>query len=123
MKPLHNTHASAKGSYDNIFMNGQEVFKFAVRAVPSVRCLPALLTLLLRLQNHACGRQQKGSSHYGAFQDGMCSRKERLALMEDMALCCERLSALCCDEVAQTFGTDRRWSSKRCKTQICRRMP
>ena len=36
MKPLHQTHASAKGSFDNIFMNGQEVFKFAVRAVPSV---------------------------------------------------------------------------------------
>ena len=40
MKPLHDTHASAKGSFDNIFMNGQEVFKFAVRAVPSVGCLP-----------------------------------------------------------------------------------
>lgn len=38
MKPLHDSHASAKGSFDNIFMNGQEVFKFAVRAVPSVRC-------------------------------------------------------------------------------------
>ena len=50
MKPLHNTHASAKGSYDNIFMNGQEVFKFAVRAVPSVRCLPASLTLLACVQ-------------------------------------------------------------------------
>ena len=36
MKPLHDSHASAKGSFDNIFMNGQEVFKFAVRAVPSV---------------------------------------------------------------------------------------
>ena len=37
MKALHSTHASAKGSFDNIAMNGQEVFKFAVRAVPTVR--------------------------------------------------------------------------------------
>ena len=36
MKALHGTHASAKGSFDNIAMNGQEVFKFAVRAVPTV---------------------------------------------------------------------------------------
>ncbi|CAL5224106.1 g6737 [Coccomyxa viridis] len=36
MKPLHDSQASAKGSFDNIFMNGQEVFKFAVRAVPLV---------------------------------------------------------------------------------------
>lgn len=36
MKPLHETHASARGAFDNIFMNGQEVFKFAVRAVPMV---------------------------------------------------------------------------------------
>jgi hypothetical protein len=36
MKPLHEMHASAKGSFDNIYMNGQEVFKFAVRAVPMV---------------------------------------------------------------------------------------
>ena len=36
MKALHSTHASAKGSFDNIAMNGQEVFKFAVRAVPTV---------------------------------------------------------------------------------------
>ncbi len=36
MKPLHETHASARGAFDNIFMNGQEVFKFAVRAVPTV---------------------------------------------------------------------------------------
>ncbi|CAK0731830.1 hypothetical protein CVIRNUC_000048 [Coccomyxa viridis] len=36
MKALHSTHASARGSFDNIAMNGQEVFKFAVRAVPTV---------------------------------------------------------------------------------------
>ena len=29
--------ASTAGSFDNILMNGQEVFKFAVRAVPTVR--------------------------------------------------------------------------------------
>ncbi|EIE18319.1 beta-ketoacyl-acyl carrier protein synthase III [Coccomyxa subellipsoidea C-169] len=36
MKPLHETHASARGSFENISMSGQEVFKFAVRAVPTV---------------------------------------------------------------------------------------
>lgn len=29
--------ASTSGAFDNILMNGQEVFKFAVRAVPTVR--------------------------------------------------------------------------------------
>jgi 3-oxoacyl-[acyl-carrier-protein] synthase III len=33
-------HASARGAFDNIYMNGQEVFKFAVRAVPTVRGPP-----------------------------------------------------------------------------------
>lgn len=28
--------ASSTGSYDNLFMNGGEVFKFAVRSVPTV---------------------------------------------------------------------------------------
>lgn len=28
--------SSATGSYDNLFMNGGEVFKFAVRSVPTV---------------------------------------------------------------------------------------
>lgn len=37
MKALHSTHASSKAAFENIFMNGSEVFKFAVRAVPSVR--------------------------------------------------------------------------------------
>lgn len=41
MKPLHETHASARGAFENIYMNGQEVFKFAVRAVPTV-CLSLL---------------------------------------------------------------------------------
>lgn len=36
MKPLSNGHASDEGSYSNLHMNGQEVFKFAVRAVPTV---------------------------------------------------------------------------------------
>ncbi|KAK9918648.1 hypothetical protein WJX75_005644 [Coccomyxa subellipsoidea] len=36
MKALHETHASARGSFENISMSGQEVFKFAVRAVPTV---------------------------------------------------------------------------------------
>jgi hypothetical protein len=30
-----------QGAYRNLHMNGQEVFKFAVRAVPTVRPLPA----------------------------------------------------------------------------------
>ena len=36
-KALSNGHASSVGEFDNISMNGSEVFKFAVRAVPSVR--------------------------------------------------------------------------------------
>lgn len=32
--------ASTAGAFDNILMNGQEVFKFAVRAVPTVRAPP-----------------------------------------------------------------------------------
>ena len=40
MKPLNDGHASARGSFDNIYMNGQEVFKFAVRAVPTVSVSP-----------------------------------------------------------------------------------
>lgn len=35
-KPYSNGHASSPGAYSNIAMNGQEVFKFAVRAVPTV---------------------------------------------------------------------------------------
>jgi len=35
MKPMSEAGASAKGAYCNIEMNGQEVFKFAVRTVPS----------------------------------------------------------------------------------------
>ncbi|KAL4457358.1 hypothetical protein ABPG75_012223 [Micractinium tetrahymenae] len=36
MKPLSNGHASNEGAFKNLHMNGQEVFKFAVRAVPTV---------------------------------------------------------------------------------------
>ncbi|KAI3425795.1 hypothetical protein D9Q98_007770 [Chlorella vulgaris] len=36
MKPLSEGQASDEGSYRNVQMNGQEVFKFAVRAVPTV---------------------------------------------------------------------------------------
>lgn len=36
-KALDNGVASTAGAFDNILMNGQEVFKFAVRAVPTVR--------------------------------------------------------------------------------------
>ena len=36
-KAFDNGVASAAGAFDNILMNGQEVFKFAVRAVPTVR--------------------------------------------------------------------------------------
>ena len=35
-KALSNGHASSMGEFGNICMNGSEVFKFAVRAVPSV---------------------------------------------------------------------------------------
>lgn len=35
-KPLHNEAASSQASFANLHMNGQEVFKFAVKAVPSV---------------------------------------------------------------------------------------
>lgn len=51
MKPLHETHASARGAFDNIYMNGQEVFKFAVRAVPTVIALPAFLCSFGREQD------------------------------------------------------------------------
>ena len=34
-KALSNGHASSLGEFGNICMNGSEVFKFAVRAVPS----------------------------------------------------------------------------------------
>ena len=36
-KAFDNGVASTAGAFDNILMNGQEVFKFAVRAVPTVR--------------------------------------------------------------------------------------
>ncbi|PSC74644.1 3-oxoacyl-ACP synthase [Micractinium conductrix] len=36
MKPLSSGDASKQGAYNNLHMNGQEVFKFAVRAVPTV---------------------------------------------------------------------------------------
>ena len=36
MKAHNEQHASGNGSFSNVFMNGSEVFKFAVRAVPSV---------------------------------------------------------------------------------------
>lgn len=39
-KALDNGVASTSGAFDNILMNGQEVYKFAVRAVPTVR-IPA----------------------------------------------------------------------------------
>ncbi len=51
MKPLHETHASARGAFDNIYMNGQEVFKFAVRAVPTVIALLTSLEFLDREQD------------------------------------------------------------------------
>lgn len=35
LKPLNSTGASAEGSFTNIAMSGQDVFRFAVRAVPS----------------------------------------------------------------------------------------
>ena len=35
-KALSNGHASATGHFGNIVMNGSEVFRFAVRAVPKV---------------------------------------------------------------------------------------
>ena len=39
-KALSNGAASSLGEFSNIHMNGSEVFKFAVRAVPSVSHLP-----------------------------------------------------------------------------------
>lgn len=36
-KALQAEGASGEGSFANVAMNGQEVFKFAVKAVPSVR--------------------------------------------------------------------------------------
>lgn len=36
LKPMSATGASSQGSYANVHMQGQEVFKFAVRSVPSV---------------------------------------------------------------------------------------
>ena len=44
-KALSNGHASSLGTFGNIFMNGSEVFKFAVRAVPKV-------TYLWSIQDH-----------------------------------------------------------------------
>lgn len=38
-KPYADGHASAHATYGNIAMQGQEVFKFAVRSVPQVSCL------------------------------------------------------------------------------------
>ena len=49
MKALNDGHASARGSFDNIYMNGQEVFKFAVRAVPTVRPPHACLGFLRKI--------------------------------------------------------------------------
>ena len=36
MKAHDRDHASDNGSFSNVAMNGSEVFKFAVRAVPAV---------------------------------------------------------------------------------------
>ena len=36
MKAHNENHASENGSFSNVAMNGSEVFKFAVRAVPAV---------------------------------------------------------------------------------------
>ena len=41
LKPLNAAGASAEGSFTNIMMSGQDVFRFAVRAVPAVS-LPLL---------------------------------------------------------------------------------
>ena len=51
--------ASASGSFANIYMNGSEVFKFAVRAVPTVR--------LMELCNHQAipnGRTRESGFDY-----------------------------------------------------------
>ena len=39
LKPLNAAGASAEGSFTNIVMSGQDVFRFAVRAVPAVSLL------------------------------------------------------------------------------------
>ena len=51
-KAFDNGVASTAGAFDNILMNGQEVFKFAVRAVPTVR------SLLGRLRMRYCKLHQ-----------------------------------------------------------------
>lgn len=52
LKPLNPEGASAEGSFTNIAMSGQDVFRFAVRAVPAVSSLP-LLSAWLHLYNTA----------------------------------------------------------------------
>ena len=39
LKPLNTAGATAEGSFTNIVMSGQDVFRFAVRAVPAVSLL------------------------------------------------------------------------------------
>ena len=45
LKPLNPEGASAEGSFTNIVMSGQDVFRFAVRAVPAVSSLLLCLHL------------------------------------------------------------------------------
>ena len=47
--------ASHLGAYANLFMNGGEVFKFAVRAVPTVSFFRYILQTLTRTCGAACG--------------------------------------------------------------------
>lgn len=43
MKAHNEAHASENGSFSNVAMNGSEVFKFAVRAVPAVSRYQAIV--------------------------------------------------------------------------------
>ena len=52
-KALHE-QASDNGSFSNILMNGSEVFKFAVRAVPKVPPALAMLRLSQLLMSRSC---------------------------------------------------------------------
>ena len=51
LKPLNPEGASAEGSFTNIVMSGQDVFRFAVRAVPAVSSLCLQLHLDLHLSD------------------------------------------------------------------------
>jgi hypothetical protein len=62
--------ASTAGAFDNILMNGQEVFKFAVRAVPTVRAgCHRLHSMEVYIKGHPCcagARRTRRNAGFGA---------------------------------------------------------